>query len=341
MDFALVELVASWQDRGLGLVLTTEGFTLPPQQDHYMCCLCWADDIYPMATSAAALTTMISEFTEHMERLGLEIQTDKTNWCSTDPHAPMTIHVDGFDLVMADKEPGIKVLGSWVSFTGSCQPEYRARHSAAWSSFFKHKNMFCHKEVSYKQKLHLLQLIIRPCVLWAVCTLTLTQKFLRSLDVLQISMITIMTRRARDHTNAEGWLEWYINTRREAKNLLLRYNYRPWSSDAQFFYFCWAGHLARLPEHRAAAMAHRYRNLLWWRHRQDIIELFGGHLGRHPAVFNTRGRWEARLARVTSHPACKRIYNASFESWYDLAQDRELWKLMVQSYLATPGAVAP
>ena len=149
-----------------------------------------------------------------------------------------------------------------------------------------------------------------------------------------------MTRRARNHATSEGWLEWYINIRREARAPLLEHGYRPWSSDAQYFYFMWAGHVARLPWYRSASLAHRYRNLLWWERRQDIIDLFGGHLGRHPGLFNARGRWEARLSKLTMAPVCKRFYQKTFEPWNDIAVDRELWKLLAQSYLTPPGAEA-
>ena len=208
-----------------------------------------------------------------MKQTGLDIQTDKTDWCSTDPAAPQSIHVDGHELPITAREPGIKVLGSWVSFTGSSQPEYKARHSAAWASFFRHKGIFCHREVSARQKLYLLQLIIRPCLLWAVCTLSLTQKFLKSLDTLQISMVAIMTGRARNLSAGEGWLQWYIETRRAARSLLLTHGYRMWSNDALFFYYMWGGHVARLPPQRYAVVAHSYKNTQWWKQRQPITLL--------------------------------------------------------------------
>ena len=247
------------------------------------------------------------------------------------------MHVQGHDLPMTPKEPGIKVLGSLISFTGSCVPGFKARSAAAWKNFFKHRPMLCHRAVSIKQKLHPLHVVIRPCLLWAVCTLTLTAAFLKSLDVLQLSMVSIVTRRGRNHD--EGWLEWFINTRREARKLIKDEGYRTWSNDALFAYYMWAGHVARLPRNRYAALAHQHADLQWWKQRQALIELLpDGYQGRHPGTFPPR-RWEDRVFQLIDTEAfkCTHTIRERYSNWRELAQDRDLYRSVVQAFLQTVG----
>ena len=269
----------------------SDSFSRHLEEDELLRCLCWADDVYLLAGSRDDLATMMNDFINHMTTWGLEIQVDGPCWCTTGiltstptPTSTDTatatataipadlsdiMHVRGHDLRMTPREPGIKVLGSHISFTGSCAPECKARGAAAWKNFFKHRPMLCHREASIKQKLHLLHVVIRPCLLWAVCTLTLTAAFLKSLDVLQLSMVSIFSRRGRNPD--EGWLDWFVNTRREARTLIKDEGYRTWSNDALFAYCMWAGHAARLPHERYAALAHQHADLTWWKQRQALI----------------------------------------------------------------------
>ena len=243
----------------------------------------------------------------------------------------------GHDLPMTPKEPGIKVLGSLISFTGSCAPECKARNAAAWKNFFKHRPVLCHREVSIKQKLHLLHVVIRPCLLWAVCTLILTAAFLKSLDVLQLSMVSIIFRRGRNPD--EGWLDWFINTRREARKLIRDEGYRTWSNDVLFAYYMWAGHVARLPHERYAALAHQHADLTWWKQRQALIELLpDGSQGRHPGTFPPR-RWEDRVFQLIDSEAFKHMCPTQqrYSNWRELAQDRDLYRSVVQAFLQTVG----
>ena len=77
MDFAVVDLVASWTGTGLGITLIAGGFATPLQEDAHVCCLCWADGFtHWRRTSATALVTMMIEFTLRMQLRGLDIQTE-------------------------------------------------------------------------------------------------------------------------------------------------------------------------------------------------------------------------------------------------------------------------
>ena len=204
---------------------------------------------------------------------------------------------------MAPKEPGIKVLGSLISFTGSCAPECKARGAAVWENFFKHRPMLCHREVSIKQKLHLLHVVIRPCLLWVVCILTLTAAYLKSLDVLQLSMVSIVARRGGNPDG--GWLDWFTNTRREARKLNKDEGYRTWGNDVLFAYYMWAGHVARFPHDKYGALAHQHADLTWWKQRQTLIELLpDGSQGRHPGTFPPR-RWEDRVFQIIGNETFK------------------------------------
>ena len=163
-----------------------------------------------------------------------------------------------------------------------------------------------------------------------VCTLPLTKKFLKQLDVLQLDMVTIVTRGGRRPN--ECWLEWYKRTRRAARSVIHEHGYHAWSNDAMYCQLMWAGHVARLPGNRSAQIVHNFKDLRWWRRRQALSQLCND--GRHPGRIHPR-RWESLpeqfFKAVGKLPFV--VIPREVECWKDLAQDRDGYRIYVSQLL--------
>jgi len=151
------------------------------------------------------------------------------------------MNTQGHFLEMCLTGPGSQVLGSVISFTGSCASELKARIAAALSSFFKHRPFLCHRGVPIGQKLHPLRIVIRPCLLWAGYILPPARGYVNSWKTLQLAMVSIIARRGRNKAEGEGWPDWYTQTRREARQIIRDMGYRCWSNDARDRFHTWAG----------------------------------------------------------------------------------------------------
>ena len=84
LDFAFADLVTSWGSKGLGWEMFSDSLSRHLGEDELLSCLCWADDIYLLASSRDDLATMMNDFVSHVTTWGLGVQVDETCWCTTD-----------------------------------------------------------------------------------------------------------------------------------------------------------------------------------------------------------------------------------------------------------------
>ena len=76
-----------------------------------------------------------------------------------------------------------------------------------------------------------------------------------------------------------------------------------------------------------------------WKQRQALIELLpDGSQGRHPGTFPPR-RWEDRVFQLIDTEAFKNMCPTQqrYSNWRELAQDRDLYRSVVQTFLQTVG----
>lgn len=169
-----------------------------------------------------------------------------------------------------------------------------------------------------------MSLILKPVMLYGLCTVTPTKRNMDELDVIQKAIAASIT--GAPKLPDEQYVDFYRRRRREAGAELRRQGHLKWSQEITRTRLNWYGHLARLrkvPGHELTTSAAFNHDLESWRHQQDLIEL--RMAPRHPGGFACR-RWEHILEDFMEWLQIRHVH------WTSIADDRDFWKTSVEQY---------
>ena len=281
-DRVVAPFEAKWQrDTDCGFTLLGDGFKI--------CVLVWMDDIYLLASSQKGLVKMLADVQRAFPPVGLHLQPGKCVWSTAQPDSEGSdIILGGVPMVRSPCQSGLVMLGAHIPFWGNNEAEVNTRLSGAWKCFFLHSSMLLCPDAPYPSRLRVLASTVTPVVLWALETAALTKKALKDLDVAHVSMASAIIGRRR--ASGESWLGWYKRRRREARTVLKSMGILLWSQILKLRVLSWSHQVANKRPSSYLARVSRWRNLAWWRRRQEAIAAKGTGL-RHPARFTLR-RWE-------------------------------------------------
>ena len=257
----------------------------------------WMDDVFLFASSAKALQRMITQVCEHLSFYSLHMQPAKTKWSTNQPDTNgEEIIVHGVKLERTSRAEGLLLLGSQVSMMSYSHVALEHRLSIAWGAFFANRELLVCKTVSLRTRLQLLDRTVRQSALWALNTVNLLAGDLDRLDSAQVAMAAAMMRAGRKA--GEGWKDWFIRTRRAAKETLKNSGIKSWSGYWLQSYFS----LASRVNQKRQGLLHEmvsWRSLTWWEETRPDDSNHRAHAHRHPRRFVPR-RWECRLQALNS-----------------------------------------
>ena len=281
-DRVVAPLEAKWQkDSDCGFTLLGDGFKI--------CVMAWMDDIYLLASSQKGLTKMLGDVQRAFPAVGLQLQPGKCVWTTTQPdHEGGDIILGGVPMVRSPRQSGLVMLGAHIPFWGNNEEEVNARLSSAWKCFFLHSPMLLCPDAPFPERLRILASTVTPVVSWGLETAALTKKGQKDLDVAHVSMVSAIIGRRR--APGEPWLAWYKRRRREARKVLGTMGLLLWSQTLKLRVLAWSHKVANKCPSSYLAKVSLWRNLAWWRQRQQAIAAQEKGL-RHPARFTPR-RWE-------------------------------------------------
>ena len=131
----------------------------------------YADDLYIYATSPEKLENMLVSFTTRLQHKCLYIQPSKSMWTSTNhDHAHRDILIPGQRTPCSDPCTGFQALGSQVSFDRQLDVDTNVRICRAWKAFWTLPPMLTDRGVCLKLRFQILDMTIKPCILWGLST---------------------------------------------------------------------------------------------------------------------------------------------------------------------------
>ena len=188
----------------------------------------WMDDVLLFASSAEALRRMITQARAQLSFYSLRMQPGKTKWSAnqTDTNGEEIV-VHGVALERTSRAEGLLLLGSQVPMMSYSHVALEHCLSIAWGAFFANRELFVCRTVASGQASAFRQ-DVRQSALWAPNAVNLLAGDLGKLDSAQVAMAAAMIRAGR--RPGEGWKDWFIRTRRAAKETLKSNVIKSWSS---------------------------------------------------------------------------------------------------------------
>ena len=192
------------------------------------------------------------------------------------------------------------------------------RKKRAWSAFFAHKALLCHKQGNLKKRIQLLDSLVSRSLFWCSGTWVLTRKECESLRGLQSKMERKMLRQKKEPEDTAG-----VFVHRANKRLRLfssEHGRLSWSVRYHKSVFSLAGHFARFPQYDVDRLTHCVLRYTDWAYIQQIaVQNSGRQL--HCRRLRT-WRWERQMYKY---------FPSSPSAWLEAAQDKKLWASSLDS----------
>ena len=161
--------------------LKTEGIMI----ENFLCRLTntrYADDILLYVKNLEELVFMIENLTKELRKVGLVLNTDKTNILHTpledDENTKLDyVEIDGGLVQILHPEESHRYLGRLISMSadGRGNIEFNNRRRQAWAAFHKHKRILLNQNVSLKKRLDFFVCCVNPAMLFGLITLPMTK----------------------------------------------------------------------------------------------------------------------------------------------------------------------
>ena len=172
----ITPLVASWQERGLGIELISR----------FLCTMFFADDGWAFASNWGHFQIMVTELVLTLETHGFQMQLAKTGWMTTrDDSWIAHLVIQGVSVPRVSRELGLLQLGRAITADGHA--EQCVRKSIVNASNYMHdRKVSIHlASVSRNARLHFAAKVSQQVVQWGCQFCTLTTNLARDLDVAQ------------------------------------------------------------------------------------------------------------------------------------------------------------
>ena len=260
--------------------------------------LAYADDVDFLGERFVPRDRQMTVFRDEGRRVGLEVKEEKTKSMKAgrEPSDVDFVDVGG---LMLEVVSSFKYLGSTVTTDNNMAEEVMIRISAASKCSWAIKSILGSKLLSWATKVQAYTSIIRPIATYACETWSLTKDVERMLLVFERRILRRIFGPVRDAETGE----WRIRHNVELVELS---GLAPITSYISSQRLRWAGHVARLPDGSLVKEVAR-----------------GTPFGRRPPG-RPRQRWSDN---VIADLAALDVQNP--EDWWDHAQDRRQWKLLV------------
>uniref|UniRef100_A0A1I7Y6G3 Reverse transcriptase domain-containing protein n=1 Tax=Steinernema glaseri TaxID=37863 RepID=A0A1I7Y6G3_9BILA len=136
--------------------------------------LAYADDIVLLSRSTAEAQLMVTALCKETEKIGLKINVKKSKWMvqsrPPNPDKELLIHNEPIDLVSS-----FKYLGQTLAWPRNHTKEISQRISAGWGVYAKYKDFLSSRRVPIEMKKKLVELCVKPAILYGCETWSLTK----------------------------------------------------------------------------------------------------------------------------------------------------------------------
>ena len=283
---ALAPMFKRWTKKWYGFCLT-EG-----DQKTLIQAVAYADDLTILAQNAHLANMMLIDIQEAMAGLNLSIHPGKcVAICSLYPegkeHGSISINNTNIPI-----STSMVTLGHLLAFRTSSIHSFEYRKALAWKVAHANEKLLRSKVVSRKQRIRLLNALVRPCMMHASETWKWSPELLAQVLTAErefgrwcLRLAAFQPARAPDSDGAqtlEEYITWKMDTAREVAAYSTQAGVERWHKTALKSYWNWAGHIARMsPEgmnNIVACHVHRPcgrgRPAVQWNH---ILQKFSTH----------------------------------------------------------------
>ena len=218
---------------------------------------------------------------------------------------------------MLSPSVGFKILGSIVIADDRSGRDTDFRISQAWRAFFVHHSIFFNHQVDPLERIHALNVFVRPVLTYGAQLWTPTKAEIARLETRQLQMCRKIVNFSKNRRAT--YVEDVVRVSERARRIIAKLGHDTWDSIALSSIHQWSGHVARY----AAYSPHRLSlQLLSWKNWAyvDYIKKLNSD-GRHLGRGHRRKAW-----RYETH--LYEHYNAQFpfQDWRMCAMNSTTWK---------------
>ena len=201
LQYALKNVIQRWQKKkGMGIYLSD-------QERDCLTNLRFADDVMLFATSKEQIRSMMCEFKDATEKVGLRIHPDKTKILSNQSNmnydTKRYIKIGEMSIEILAKSESMKYLGQRISFHQQETLEIKSRIRAAWATFHKYRQELTSKKYMLKLRLRLFDATVSPTLCYAAGTWTPSREHERMIQSTQRKMLRLIIQTKRKYKKIE------------------------------------------------------------------------------------------------------------------------------------------
>ena len=201
LQYALKNVIQRWQKKiGMGIYLSD-------QERDCLTNLRFADDVMLFATSKEQIRSMMCEFKDATEKVGLRIHPDKTKILSNQSNmnydTKRYIKIGEMSIEILAKSESTKYLGQGISFHQPETLEIKSRIRAAWATFHKYRQELTSKKYMLKLRLRLFDATVSPTLCYAAGSWTPSREHERMIQSTQRKMLRLIIQTKRKNKKME------------------------------------------------------------------------------------------------------------------------------------------
>ena len=201
LQYALKNVIQRWQKKkGMGIYLSD-------QERDCLTNLRFADDVMLFATSKEQIRSMMCEFKDATEKVGLRIHPDKTkilsNQSNMNSDTKRYIKIGEMSIEILTKNESVKYLDQRISFHQQETLEIKSRIRAAWATFHKYRQELTSKKYMLKLRLRLFDATVSPTLCYAAGTWTPSREHERMIQSTQRKMLRLIIQTKRKYKKNE------------------------------------------------------------------------------------------------------------------------------------------
>jgi len=274
--------------------------------------LLFADDTTLVAKSKKDLLVMLKDIQQAFAEAGLVLNVGKCQ-IQTNAHTartPSHVDLDGKRFPIVPPWEGFKILGTQLTAVNGTRRELDIRISAAWGKFHQIWPLLRRRHTDLKKRLRLFEANVGRSLLWCCESWTLSLKEKQRLQSTERAMLRRFAgpRRAPD----QEYIDWIREATHRAEKSRDEAGIRSWCAAAAFQKWHWAGHVARMSDHRWAARMTKWRGSEWWvAQDQRSSKSTPRPMRARPGHFT---RWEEELVKFST--------NMGWGHWKKAASER-------------------
>uniref|UniRef100_A0A914WD71 Reverse transcriptase domain-containing protein n=1 Tax=Plectus sambesii TaxID=2011161 RepID=A0A914WD71_9BILA len=148
--------------------------------------LLYADDVLIASETRQELERLVDKWNSRLDRHGLRLNTDKTEYMETGQQTHGTISVNGQQL---KKVTEFKYLGSILRSDGDSYPDARAHVNAAWTKWRQVTGVLCDRRMPTTIKGKIYKTVVRPVAMYGSECWAATTRHEQALHAMEMKML--------------------------------------------------------------------------------------------------------------------------------------------------------